>query len=150
MQLFIKQEVMEKKDLLNKLIEYLGDDFDSNNKCCKELIDIWAEAATKFRASNPDECCLSTMRSLLHFFVEESFKNDYIVAKHPMFGDLFEIRTKGFENRYLSNIKLCRTYKAAYEKTELEYKKTFSKRRYSSYDSFRQIRSRKMKKRKIG
>ena len=48
--------------------------------------------------------------------------------------------------RYLTNIKLCKTYKAAYEKTELEYKKTFSKRRYSSYDSFRQIRSRKMKK----
>ena len=67
-------------------------------------------------------------------------------AYNAMFGDLFEIRTKGFENRYLTNIKLCRTYKAAYEKTESEYNKTFSKRRYSSYDSFRQIRSRKMKK----
>jgi hypothetical protein len=140
---------MEKRDLLNKLIEYLGDDFDSKNECCEELVDIWAEAATKFRASNAGECCLSTMRSLLHFFVEESFKNDYIATKNAMFGDLFEIRTQGFENRYLTNIKLCKTYKAAYEKTELEYKQTFSKKRYSSYDSFRQIRSRKMKKRAL-
>jgi len=137
---------MEKKDLLNKLIEYLGDDFNSKNECCEELVDVWTEAAEKFRASNPNECCLSTMRSLLHFFVEESFKNDYIATKNAMFGDLFEIRTKGFEDRYVLNVKLHKTYKAAYEKTELEYNKTFSKRRYASYDSFRQIRSRKMKK----
>ena len=88
---------MEKKDLLNKLIEYLGDDFDSKNKCCEELAGIWAEAATKFRNSNAGECCLSTMRLLLLFFVEESFKNNYIATKNAMFGDLFEIRTQGFE-----------------------------------------------------
>ena len=136
----------EKDDLINKLKEYLGGDFELNNKCCQNLIDAWAEAAIKFKASNSNECCSSTYRSLLNFFMEESFKNDYIVAKNAMFGDLFEIRTKGFEKRYIANVKLCKTYKSAYEKTELEYKKTFSKRRYSSYDSFRQIRSRKMKK----
>jgi len=138
----------KKDDLINKLTEYLGDDFDLNNKCCQKLIDVWAEAAIKFRTStsNPSDCCSSTYRSLLHFFVEESFPKNYIATKNAMFGDLFEIRTQGFENRYLTNIKLCRTYKDAYEKTELEYNKTFRKRRYSSYDSFRQIRARKMKK----
>ncbi len=145
MRFFIKKEIMEKKELITKLAEYLGDDFDSKNKCCEELVDLWVEAAGKFRASNRNECCLSTMKSMLHFFVEESFKNDYIATKNAMFGDLFEIRTKGFEDRYTLNVKLHKTYKAAYEKTESEYKKTFSKRRYSSYDSFRQIRSRKMK-----
>jgi len=149
MLLFTKQEFMKKKDLINKLKEYLGDDFDSKNECCEELVSIWIEAAEKFRSSSPKECCLSTMRSMLHFFVEESFKNDYIATKNAMFGDLFEIRTKGFEDRYILNIKLHKTYKAAYEKTESEYKKTFSKRRYSSYDSFRQIRSRRMKKKVV-
>ena len=76
----------------------------------------------------------------------EFANKDYLVKKDAMFGDLFEIRTQGYENRYLSNIKVCKTYKAAYEKTELEYGKKFSKKRYSSYDSFRQIRSRKMRK----
>ena len=139
---------MQKKDLINKLTEYLDHDLDSRNECCEELVGVWIEAAAKFRSSNPSECCHSTFRSLLHFFVEESFKNEYIATKNAMFGDLFEIRTKGFENRYLANIKLCSTYKSAYEKTELEYQEAFSKRRYASYDSFRQIRSRNMKKRK--
>ena len=141
----------EKDDLINKLKEYLGNDLDKADECCQNLIDVWAEATIKFRSStsDPSDCCSSTYRSLLHFFVEESFPKNYIATKNAMFGDLFEIRTQGFENRYLANTKLCRTYKAAYEKTEFEYKKSFSKRRYSSYDSFRQIRSRKMRKKNL-
>jgi len=137
---------MEQKELITKLAEYLGDNFDSKNKCCEKLVDLWIQAAEEFRASSPNVCCLSTMRSMVDFFAEESLKNDYIATKNAMFGDLFEIRTKGFEDRYMLNVRLHKTYKAAYEKTELEYKKTFSKRRYSSYDSFRKVRSRKMKK----
>ena len=137
---------MNEDNLHNKALDYLANNFDSNSKCCEEYIGEWIEAVLLFRSKIPKECCLKTLRSVQHFILEESSSKDYVVRKDAMFGDLFEIRNQGFENRYLSNIKLCKTYKAAYEKTELEYKKTFSKRRYSSYDSFRQIRSRKMKK----
>jgi hypothetical protein len=57
-----------------------------------------------------------------------------------MFGDLVEIRTEGFERRYLHNVKIFNTYKQAYDRTEEEYQNNFGKRRYSSYDSFRQVR----------
>ena len=137
---------MDKKDLLKKVNAYLDIDKNKSSQCCKELIGSWVESVIKFRSSNPADCCSSTMKNLLYFFMEDSFGSEYFSAKNAMFGELFEIRTQGFENRFLANIKLCKTYKAAYEKTELEYKQTFSKRRYSSYDSFRQIRSRKMKK----
>ena len=57
-----------------------------------------------------------------------------------MFGDLVEIRTEGVERRYLHNVKIFKNYKEAYDRTEEEYQNNFGKRRYSSYDSFRQVR----------
>jgi hypothetical protein len=78
--------------------------------------------------------------------LEESSSSDYIVRKGAMFGDLNEIRRLGFENRFIYNIKKTKTYKDAYQKTENEYVDTFGKRRYSSYDSFRNVRNRYLKK----
>ena len=137
---------LKQQDLFEKALVFFGDDVNIKSKCCEDLLEDWVEFATRFRSSDPNSCCLTTMRSLLHFFVNELYEEDYIVKRNAVFGDLSQIRNEGFENRYLINIKLCKTYRSAYEKTELEYKETFNKRRYSSYDSFRQIRSRKMKK----
>ena len=44
------------------------------------------------------------------------------------------------------NVKIFKTYKKAYEITEKEYQGNFGTRRYSSYDSFRQVRTRRIKK----
>jgi hypothetical protein len=63
-----------------------------------------------------------------------------------MFGDLNEIRREGFERRYLFNVSKTKTYIEAYKKTEDEYIATFGKRRYSSYDSFRNVRNRYVNK----
>tara|TARA_R110000744_G_scaffold278092_2_gene390381 strand:- start:10535 stop:10738 length:204 start_codon:yes stop_codon:yes gene_type:complete len=52
----------------------------------------------------------------------------------------------GFEDRFYMNCKIKKTYQKAYEQTELEYKEHFGKRRYSSYDSFRVVLNRKLKK----
>ena len=111
-----------------------------NNQCCDDLIETWIEAANKFRSESSDICCELTLQSLLHFFLEQTCNKSYIVSQNAMFGDLVEIRTEGFERRYLYNVKNYKTYKEAYDKTEEEYQTNFGKRRYSSYDSFRKVR----------
>tara|TARA_B110000196_G_scaffold136529_1_gene118248 strand:- start:357 stop:770 length:414 start_codon:yes stop_codon:yes gene_type:complete len=136
---------MTKEEIFKKVEDYLDSDLYSSKRCCQEIIGTLAEAATKFRSSNPNECCLSTMRALL-FFIEDSSNKDYIVSKNALFGDLSEIRKNGFERRYMSNIKITKTYIKAYQKTEQEYIETFGKRRYASYDSFRNVRNRYIKK----
>lgn len=113
-----------------------------NNDCVNDFL----KAASKFKAESQENCCEITLESLLHFFLEKTTDKNYIVRKNAMFGDLVEIRTEGFERRYLHNVKIFKTYKEAYERTEEEYQNNFGKRRYSSYDSFRQVR----KKTRIG
>jgi len=135
---------MDQDILLAKALDYYKS-FGASDKCLP-LISQWVEAVILFDSQCKGASCSKALREVQFFVLAEFANKDYLVRKDAMFGDLFEIRTQGFENRYLSNIKVCKTYNAAYEKTELEYGKTFSKKRYSSYDSFRQIRSRKMKK----
>ena len=117
-----------------------------NNECCKELVNIWMDAAIKFRSKDQNDCCNLRLESLLHFFLETWSDKSYIVSKNAMFGDLVEIRTEGFEKRYLHNVKIFKTYIEAYDKTEEEYMSNFGKRRYSSHDSFRQVRKRYIKR----
>jgi len=135
---------MEQDILLEKALNYYKS-FGASDKCLP-LISKWVESVILFDSQCKGIACSKALMEVQFFVLAEFLNKDYLVRKDAMFGDLFEIRTQGFENRYLTNIKLCKTYKATYEKTESEYGKTFSKRRYSSYDSFRQIRSRKMKK----
>ena len=51
----------------------------------------------------------------------------------------------GFEKRFHKHCKETKTYSEAYELTEKEYQKNFGKRRYSSYDSFRVTKNRKIR-----
>lgn len=51
----------------------------------------------------------------------------------------------GFMERYFQNLKKCRTCIEAYELTEDEYKEKYGINKYSSFDSFRQIKNRKFK-----
>ena len=56
------------------------------------------------------------------------------------------ITTQGFMEAYFRNLKSCSTQIEAYEATELEYQEMYKAgRRYSSYDSFRQLKNRQMK-----
>ena len=138
---------MDKDILLAKAFNYY-ESFGASDSC-RDLVTKWVDAVILFDSECKDTACSEALMEVQFFVLAEFANKDYLVRKDALFGDLFEIRTQGFENRYLANIKLCKTYKAAYEKTESEYGKTFSKKRYSSYDSFRQIRSRKMKKKDI-
>lgn len=114
----------------------------SNNECCEELVNILMDAAIKFKSKNENNCCNNTLESLFHFFLEKYSDKSYIVSQNAMFGDLVKIRKEGFAKRYLHNVKIYKTYIEAYDKTENEYISNFGKRRYSSYDSFRQVRKR--------
>ena len=66
--------------------------------------------------------------------------------KNAIFGDFKDIRNAGFYRRYLHNVKLTSTYIKAYQLTENEYVETFGKKRYASYDSFRIVKNRIIKK----
>ena len=54
----------------------------------------------------------------------------------------------GFNQRFEQNMRVCNTYKNAYLKTEELYQGAFGQKKYASYDSFRIVRARKMKKNK--
>lgn len=56
------------------------------------------------------------------------------------------VTTRGFINRYMNNLKKCRTNEEAYELTEQEYKSEYGIQKYSSYDSFRVVKNRKFKR----
>ena len=58
------------------------------------------------------------------------------------------ISFEGFNQRFEQNMRVCNTYKNAYLKTEEQYKDVFVEKKYASYDSFRIVRARKMKKNK--
>ena len=57
------------------------------------------------------------------------------------------LRPDGFEERFHHFCRKEKTYVKAYEEAEKEYESYFRRRRYSSYDSFRTVMSRKYKKR---
>tara|TARA_R110000803_G_scaffold48061_3_gene99906 strand:- start:2633 stop:2833 length:201 start_codon:yes stop_codon:yes gene_type:complete len=52
----------------------------------------------------------------------------------------------GFEDRFHHYCRIEKTNVKAYEEVEKEYEGNFGKRRYASYDSFRVVMSRKLKK----
>jgi hypothetical protein len=137
---------MEKERLIKKAKKYLENSFVESSDCCQNHIEEWIDAVIKFRSTIQKECCTKTLRSLQHFILEESSSSDYIVRSNAMFGDLKEIRRDGFERRYLYNVKITKTYINAYKRTESEYFEMFGINRYSSYDSFRNVRNRHVKK----
>ena len=51
----------------------------------------------------------------------------------------------GFTARYYSLLAHCDSNAAAYEAVENEHKWLFGRRRYSSFDSFRVVKNRKLK-----
>lgn len=117
----------------------MKNDFNSSKNCCNKHVLEWVDAVMQFRKTTHDSCCLYTLRSLHHLILEESSHKDYIVRKNAIFGDLVEIRDIGFEKRYNENDSKTNSYIEAYKKTEEECQFNFGKRRYSSYDSFRQV-----------
>ena len=133
---------MDKENLKKKVKKYLSTDFVQSEECCDKFVEEWIDAVMAFREKTNNACCVKTLRSLQHFILEESSDSDYIVRRNAMFGDLKEIRRDGFEKRYLHNVKITKTYISAYQKTENEYIDTFGKKRYASYDSFRNVRNR--------
>ena len=137
---------MNKKKLFEKAKEYLSNSFVESDPCCNLHIEEWIDAVMSFRLKHQQACCKQTLRSLQHFILEESYSSDYVVRKGAMFGDFKEIRRDGFEKRFQHNIKKTKTYIAAYNQTELEYKQMFGEKRYASYDSFRNVRNRYVKK----
>lgn len=134
---------MDKDELIKKAFGFLKNDFNSSKNCCGNHLLEWVDAVMQFRNKPQNDCCLNTLRSIQHLILEESSHKDYIVRKNAIFGDLVEIRNVGFERRYNENINTTNSYIEAYEKTEEEYQFNFGKRRYSSYDSFRQVRKRR-------
>lgn len=56
---------------------------------------------------------------------------------------------EGFEKRYFEYLEICRTASEAFKKANDDYFRIFGHDKYSSYDSFRIVRNRKMKKNKL-
>ena len=52
---------------------------------------------------------------------------------------------EGFIERYFYNLAYSATQLEAYETTESEHERLFNRRRYTNYDSFRQIKNRKLR-----
>lgn len=52
----------------------------------------------------------------------------------------------GFDERFWDEASKTKTYKKAYEILENEYQSYFKKRRYSDYNSFRNCRDKRLKK----
>jgi len=63
-------------------------------------------------------------------------------------GMRMNVSTSDFIKLYESNLSPKITYKTAYEKAEEQHQKITGNRRYSDYDTFRVIKSRRDKKRK--
>ena len=136
---------MDRDTLIKKAKKHLQDEPLDNNCCEKHIID-WIDAVLLFRQKTMKLCCKKTLGSLQHFIISESYDSSHLDRDNSIFGDLKEVRNKGFEARFVYNVKIHATYLKAYQVTEKEYESNFGKRRYASYDSFRQVRSRRIKK----
>ena len=137
---------MNKPDLINKILLTL----DVKSTESKSSIDLdmneFIDALVIFESKTSQEIFLKTITVLKDFVFEDSNNSDYFASKNAKFGEFKDIRNAGFHRRYLHNVKLTSTYIQAYQLTENEYIETFGKKRYASYDSFRIIKNRIIKK----
>ena len=129
---------MNKTDLIKKIQLTSNSSVDSN-------IEEFIDALVIFESNTSQEIFFKTFLALRNSIFEDSYTG-YFAIKNAKFGDFKDIRNAGFYRRYLHNVKLTSTYIGAYQLTENEYVETFGKKRYSSYDSFRIIKNRIIKK----
>ena len=137
---------MNKIELINKIELYLDKNSIESSIDSEVYISKFIDALLLFKSNVSEEIFLKTFRILKYSILDESNSTDYIVAENAIFGEFKDIRNAGFYKRYLHNIKLTSTYIKAYQLTENEYVETFGKKRYSSYDSFRIIKNRIIKR----
>ena len=137
---------MNKSDLISKIQLALDDNSKESNFSMARNIEKFIDALVVFESNVSEEIFLKTITVLRNSIFEDSLNFDYFATKNAKFGDFKDIRNAGFYRRYLHNIKLTSTYIKAYQLTENEYVETFGKKRYSSYDSFRIIKNRIIKK----
>jgi hypothetical protein len=137
---------MNKTDLINKIELYLDKNSIESSIGSELYISKFIDELLLLKSNVSEEIFLKTFRILKYSILDESKNTDYIVAENAIFGEFKDIRNAGFYNRYLHNVKLTSTYLKAYQLTENEYTEIFGKKRYSSYDSFRIIKNRIIKK----
>jgi hypothetical protein len=137
---------MNKSDLIKKIQLALDDNSKESNFSIARNIEKFIDALVVFESNVSEEIFLKTITVLKNSIFEDSINSDYFATKNAKFGDFKDIRNAGFYRRYLHNVKLTSTYMMAYQLTEDEYVETFGKKRYSSYDSFRIIKNRIIKK----
>ena len=137
---------MNKSDLIKKIQLALDDNSKESNFSIARNIEKFIDALVVFESNVSEEIFLKTITVLKNSIFEDSINSDYFATKNAKFGDFKDIRNAGFYRRYLHNVKLTSTYMKAYQLTEDEYVETFGKKRYSSYDSFRIIKNRIIKK----
>jgi len=137
---------MNKTDLINKIELYLDKNSIESSIGSELYISKFIDELLLLKSNVSEEIFLKTFRILKYSILDESKNTDYIVAENAIFGEFKDIRNAGFYNRYLHNVKLTPTYLKAYQLTENEYTEIFGKKRYSSYDSFRIIKNRIIKK----
>ena len=137
---------MNKTDLIKKIQLTLDMDSTVSKSSMDSNIEDFIDALVIFEANTSQEIFLKTFVALRNSILEDSNISGYFATKNAKFGDFKEIRNAGFYRRYLYNVKLTPTYLKAYQLTENEYVETFGKKRYSTYDSFRIIKNRIIKK----
>ena len=137
---------MNKSDLIKKIQLALDDNSKESNVSIARNIEKFIDALVVFESNVSEEIFLKTITVLKNSIFEDSINSDYFATKNAKFGDFKDIRNAGFYRRYLHNVKLTSTYIKAYQLTENEYVETFGKKRYASYDSFRIIKNRIIKK----
>ena len=137
---------MNKTDLINKIQLTLDANSEESKYPVDSNIEEFIDALVIFESNTSQEIFLKTFIALKNSILEDQNTSGYFATKNAKFGDFKEIRTAGFYRRYLHNVKLTSTYIKAYQLTENEYIETFGKKRYSSYDSFRIIKNRIIKK----
>ena len=137
---------MNKSDFIKKIQLALDDNSKESNFSIARNIEKFIDALVVFESNVSEEIFLKTITVLKNSISEDSINSDYFATKNAKFGDFKDIRNAGFYRRYLHNVKLTSTYINAYQLTENEYVETFGKKRYASYDSFRIIKNRIIKK----
>ena len=136
---------MNKKNLVKNIEVVLDENSIELSIYNERDISKFLDELILFKSNVSEEVFLKTITVLRQAILEES-DSDYTVSKNAIFGDFKDIRNLGFYRRYLHNVKLTSTYIKAYQLTENEYVETFGKKRYSSYDSFRIVKNRIIKK----
>jgi|TARA_B110000091_G_scaffold10116_1_gene9715 hypothetical protein len=136
---------MNKKNLVKNIEVVLDENSIELSIYNERDISKFLDELILFKSNVSEEVFLKTITVLRRAILEES-DSDYTVSQNAIFGDFKDIRNVGFYRRYLHNVKLTSTYIKAYQLTENEYVETFGKKRYSSYDSFRIVKNRIIKK----